>query len=308
MRLGIVTALVLALVTGACDDDTGTADDGGTDDVAPEDTATPDDVETPEDVVDLVEDTAEEADAFTCPDVTPEDVTLTHEQVSRVIVIAGQATTQVSAAICRYEPAYEWATRLGEASGCRVLHWLPTVLPTGTNLDTGDITVEIDGTAYPLAAAEGAPTCYRAPTGTVPEVAAGTTVRAWSTGGTDVPAFDLTTTVPELPTIDEPVDGATLTACLPWTMAWTPADAPHVSAWIGTTLADSRSFAISCRDLSSSPLVIPAELTTLWTTERDGAHLSLSIMSQVASTTDPAVTLDVSYEAQGSARVTIVRP
>ena len=301
--------LGVLVVCGACGDGDTTPDDGGTDDVAAGDTATPEDVETPENVVDLVEDAAEEVDSFTCPDVTPEDVTLTHEQPMLITVDANPSGAGVSTAICRYEPPLEWATRLGEAGSCRVLYWLPAVFPTGANLDTGDITVEIGGAVLTVAPAAGSVPCYRPPSGAgVTDVPAGTTVRVWSTGGTDVPAFDLTTTVPGLPMVTAPLDGDTITACLPWTVAWTADDASDVSVQFRTVLADHRDFAISCRGLSTSPLVIPAELTTLWTTESDRAYCSVRTTNRVVSTTEPAVTLEVTNGNLLSPTVNIERP
>lgn len=313
MRTFILTALVVALATGACDDDTtSTMDDGGTDDVAREDTATPEDVEVPEDVVDLVEDVGEEGDSFTCPDVTPEDVTLTHVQPMTITVDIQDSGygAGVSTAICRYEPPFEWATRRGEADACRVLEWLPVEsLPTGANLDTGDVTVEIGETTLTVGPVDSLVPCYRPTTGgPVSSAPAGTTVRVWSTGGADVPAFELTTTVPELPAVAAPTDGETLTACLPWTVAWTAAEVSDVSVEFRTNLADDRHFAISCRGLTESPLVIPAELTALWTTENDHTSCGVRAVNRVVSTTDPVVTLEVTHGTLLAPLVTIERP
>ncbi|MBN1774252.1 MAG: hypothetical protein JXB32_23535 [Deltaproteobacteria bacterium] len=301
MRTGVPIAaplLALALVTGGCDDETtGTTDDGGAADVA-EDTVTPEDAELPDDAGDLGEDVVEEADSFACPDVLPEDVTLTREQSMLITVDihdSGEGVG-VSTAVCRYEPPLEWATQLGQSDGCRVLHWLPAAVPVGSNLVTGEISVDIGGTVLTVAPAEGSIPCYR-PTsgGPVSGAPAGTTVRVWSTGGADVPAFDLSATVPELPAVAEPLDGDTLTACLPWHVAWTAADVSDVRVVFQTTLEGSRRFALSCRDLTVSPLTVPAELTTLWTTARDRADLEVRSVHRVVSTTDPAVTLEVTH-------------
>ena len=295
MRFWSSTALVLWFVAGACGDD-GTMiihyPDGG-----PDDTATPGD------------DAGEEVDTTpACPGV-PEDELLLHDQAMRIVVVGAPAVTAASAAICRYTPAYDWAVKLGESGPCRVLDWLPPIVePAGENLDTGDITVSINGTAYPLADADTSLACFRGPGMVLPALAAGDTIRAWSTGGADVPAFDLTVTVPEMPTVTQPAEGATLTTCQPWSVAWTPTTIPNISASFVTTLPDDRTFSISCRQVATTPLVIPPALTGFWTADSSTARLNFGVGVEAVSTGTPAVTLEVQRQTEGVATVTIARP
>ncbi|NMC71440.1 MAG: hypothetical protein GYA57_15425 [Myxococcales bacterium] len=293
MRLGIATTLALALAIGACgDDDTTTPDDGGTEDVVP-----------PEDDGGSETDTAPPA----CPGA-PGDEILFQDEALKVQILASSAGTAAAAAICRYEPPYDWAVLIGEAGPCRVLHWLPVISPPGVNLDTGDVIVSINGTDYPLADAGGAPACFRGPGRLLPALNTGDTVRARSTGGADVPAFDVTVTVPELPAITEPAEGATLEICQPWRVAWTPATGTTVLASILSPVADDRTFSIACRDLPGSPLVIPPELTGLWSAEASTARLSFGVVASAASATAPAVTLEVRRQGPGLETLHITRP
>jgi len=299
MRFCITTALALTLALGACGDDNDThfhddaIDDAGGEDVTP-----------PED------DAGEETDTPPACPGTPGDEVLLHESAMRIVVVAAPAGTAASAAICTYTPAYDWAVKLAESGPCRVLDWLfPIAEPPGVNLDTGDITITINGgTEYQLADAATSLACFRGAGEVLPALNTGDTIRAWSTGGSDVPAFDLSVTVPELPAVSAPAEGATLTTCLPWTVAWSPAAAGTVSASIVTTVADDRQFTIACRELPTSPLVIPPELTGLWTTESGSARLNFGISAQTASATTPSVTLEVQRQGQGLETLVIARP
>ncbi len=299
LRCWFFAALVAALALGACGDD-GTMiihyPDGGPDDVvAPDDTPSPED--------DGGVDTTP-----ACPGI-PEDEVLLHDEAMRIVVVGAPTVTAASAAICRYTPAYDWAVKLGESGPCRVLDWLPPIVePAGENLDTGDITVSINGTEYPLADADTSLACFRGPGRVLPALAAGDTVRAWSTGGTEVPAFDLTVTVPEMPTVTEPAAGATLTTCQPWNVAWTPTTIPNISASFVTTLPDDRTFSISCRQVAATPLVIPPALTGFWTADSSTARLNFGVGVEAVSTGTPSVTLEVQRQAEGVATVTIARP
>ena len=303
LALGI---LALAGLVGCTDDTSGPADDAGDADVVQPDEAA-DRVEA-EDAP--AEDTVDTADMFSCPDVTPEDETLTFETVAVVgITLMPPGPTQLSVAICRYVPPFAWATRLATSGSCRVLHWLPmTAIPTADDLETGDITVEIDGTAVPIAAPDPATPCYRPAVGTIPDIAVGDTIRAWSTGGADVAAFDLSMVVPDAPAMTTPVRDDTFTACTPWTLAWTPADAADVHVQVRASFpADVTDFAISCRGLSTSPMVLPAELTTLWPAELPRALAEISVEPEVVSTTEPPVTLRVT-SMRVETPVSIARP
>ncbi|MBN1774437.1 MAG: hypothetical protein JXB32_24470, partial [Deltaproteobacteria bacterium] len=101
----------------------------------------------------------------------------------------------------------------------------------------------------------------------------------------------------------------TLLACTPWTFAWEPADATDVWLEMRRMLPDDSDFEIDCRPLSHSPLVLPAELTALWHPDLDGASVRVGVGPQVVSTTDPPVTLGISYADETARRgVSVARP
>lgn len=291
-----------------CSDDNGARDVTDVVDEAAEDEATADDTagdETSEDDAALPE------DGITCPDVSPADTPESFEISAVINVIWSRPTAPyVSATLCRYDPAFEWATRWGSTDDCRMRLRHPMAVPSAAALDAGEVTVEIDGTSLGLVPTHPSMPCFLQADGTVPEPTPGGTIRAWSTGGADIPAFDLSLTFPETrPQLTTPAAGETLLTCTPWTFAWEPTDLTDVWVLMRRLLPDDSEFEIGCHPLSLSPVVLPAELTALWHPDLDGAAIEVGVEPHVTSTTDPAVTLAISYSDETVRHtVSIARP
>ncbi len=296
------------LAVSGCDDDSAARDVAdATDDAAVEDETTAEDAAADE----VSEDDAGAEDGITCPDVGPEETPETFD-VSAIIrlIWSTPSAPYLSATLCRYDPPFEWATRWGSTDDCRMRLMPPFSMPSAVTLDAGEITVEVDGTALMLVPMDPSIPCYFQADGTVPEPTPGATIRAWSAGGADIPAFDLSISFPEtLPQLTTPAADETLTTCTPWTIGWEPTDLADVWVQVRRTLPDDSEFEIYCRPLSLSPVVLPPELTALWHPDLDGASVWVGVEPQVVSTTDPPVTLGISYSDEGTHRtVSIVRP
>ncbi|MBN1773079.1 MAG: hypothetical protein JXB32_17565 [Deltaproteobacteria bacterium] len=257
------------------------------------------------------DDAVEPEDGITCPDVAPEDTPESFEISAVINVIWGTpAAPYISATLCRYDPPFEWATLWGSTDDCRMRLLHPWTVPSAVALDAGEVTVEIDGTPLGLVPMHPSMPCFLQADGTVPEPTPGGTIRAWSTGGADIAAFDLSLTFPEtLPEFTTPAAGETLLTCTPWTFAWEPTDLTDVWVQMRRLLPDDSEFEITCRPLSRSPVVLPAELTALWHPDLDGASVWVGVEPQVTSTTDPPVTLGISYSGEAAHRsVSVARP
>jgi hypothetical protein len=297
-------AAVAVLPVAGCEESEAATDDGGADaDVA-------DVAEVVEEVVEDagVEDAADVPEAIVCPDVTPGTEELVLETVRTVrFVLAPPTETLLSAALCVYDPPLPWAVLLGEDGACRVTHNAAITSIEATNLDTGDITVEVDGASVMLEAADVGLPCARGPVGAIPAIEPGDTVRVWSTGGTDVPAFDLSVTVPAAPSTVAPVRDRTLVACTEWEVDWLPAAGPGPYAEF-YALVDGRHFSLRCRDVAP-PVRIPVTLTTLWPAGTDRASLELTFYERTATTGDDPVTLEVGHRVPADrVGVIVARP
>jgi len=248
------------------------------------------------------------ADAVTCPDVTATHEILSSETITNVRVSLRMSDQEVALNLCRWTPALPWAEKLGEAAGCRLLHEILPTTETPENLDTGDVTIEINGAATPFEdAATGMP-CYRLPTAALAEIQEGDTVRVWSTGGTDLPGFDLTAVVPARPAVVEPADGGAYVRCAPWRVSWTPAPPPNARLTVVGQL-DGRQLYVSCQDLPASPQDISPELTALWPAAVPHAEVYLATEATAVSGGDSAVTLRItSYAELAGPRVDIADP
>lgn len=129
-----------------------------------------------------------------------------------------------------------------------------------TPLNVGEAAVELDGVAYPLVVLDPSRfPCIFTGGRDVPEPARGSAIRFRSTGGSDVPAFDETLTVPLAATLSAPAAGAVLIVGEPWSISWDPAVPNPMVALINGDTAY-----IACRAGAASSLVASAALTSLW--------------------------------------------
>lgn len=213
----------------------------------------------------------------------------------------------VSGAFCRHTPPFVWADRLAEAGPCRLLHWRPVERISAVNLDTGAVTVEVAGASVELKSAADAPPCFRIPTAELPELRAGDEIRVWSTGGADVPPFDLRIVVPDGPNVGGPAEGRAIRAGEPWTVEWTGPD--HDAFVEVRALLDGTGLVASCRGLSGTSLSVPPELTAVWPADLEKAQIGVGVERVVSTGGELPVKLLVRrVDAAGLALATVAAP
>ncbi len=214
---------------------------------------------------------------------------------------------QVSGAFCRHTTPFPWADRLGGTGPCRLLHWRPVEGFAPVELDTGTVTVELAGSTFELTAPDDALPCFRAPTGPLPELRAGDEVRVRSTGGRDVPAFELRLAVPDGSSIAGPDAGRLLVVGEPWDVAWTGADEDSFVE-VASRL-DGTDLVMSCRGIAGSSFAVPGESTAAWPAALDKARLRVGVERIVDSGGDRPVKLFVRrLDATGMAAAAIGAP
>ena len=198
--------------------------------------------------------------------VAGETESLTFEKWSVVqVILSPPGRPQINSSFCRFTTPLVWADRLAAAGPCRLLHWrdiddLPGIVEP---LDAGEIAVEVNGLPVSLQPLDPSLLCLREAGTAAPEIVAGDVVRVRSTGGTDVPAFDLTLAVPDAPGPAAPAAGTTFEIGAPWSIDWTGTRAADVFFEVRGKLAD-RDLAASCRGLAGDELTLPPEFTALW--------------------------------------------
>jgi hypothetical protein len=127
-------------------------------------------------------------------------------------------------------------------------------------LDFGEIRMEIGASVYPLVPyTTWDEPCTYAFGEMRPVPVPGETVRFVGTGGTELPAFDVSLVVPVLVAFTDPPSDGVLVPGEPWTIAWTPpVEAPIVFDMI------SRHLSLICEATTVSPLTIPSAVTAAW--------------------------------------------
>lgn len=231
---------------------------------------------------------------------------LTFDDVRRIeatVVPGGELV--VSAALCRHSAPSPWARLVASTDNCRLLHWLPATPQDGANLDTGEITVEVNGASVLLMSANAAPPCYRATRDALPGVEAGDTIRVISTGGTDLAPFDLSLQVPAAPVVEAEMEGARFRAGRPWPISWSGLEARDLYVEVRGTL-DGRDFVASCRGLAGASLDLPAEVTAQWDLAAGDPHVQVGVeRTVVTSGLSPVAFVVNRFGYDGMARVRI---
>jgi len=165
-----------------------------------------------------------------------------------------------------------------------------------TPLDVGDVTVTIGATDYALTLLSGDPgnpCMFMYTGGEVTEPAPATAIRFHSTGGTDVPAFDVTMNMPATIALTEPADGATLPQGHPWQVAWDPAS-PDGSVRVMVQGDEQRVF---CHTTAPSPLTIGIGITGNWI--ELGIPGMVSAHTEVEQQVDAGVPIELGVNRSG---------
>ncbi len=139
----------------------------------------------------------------------------------------------------------------------------------------------------------------------VPELRTGDLVRVRSTGGTDVPAFDLSLSVPDTAGPATTPPGASLELGAPWALGWTGPGASDVFVEVRGE-RDDRDLALSCRGLAGNSLVLPAELTAVWPAGVERAKIQTGTEVSIDTGGPDPVTLRITaYDDEVGTRVTV---
>ncbi|MBN1774480.1 MAG: hypothetical protein JXB32_24685 [Deltaproteobacteria bacterium] len=248
--------------------------------------------------------------ATTTGPVVAETVPLAFERSSVVqVVLAPPGRPQITSTFCRFTTPLVWADRLAAAGDCRLLHWRATDgLPGGLErLDAGEVTVEVNGVEVPLRPLDPSLPCLREAGADVPDVRAGDVVRVRSTGGADVPAFDLSLPVPDAAGPATTVPGGRLEAGAPWALGWIGVRASDVFVEVRGKLAE-RDLALTCRGLAGDALTLPPELTALWPAgvERETIQTGTEVSIETGGTA-PVTLRITAYDHEVGTRVVVGR-
>lgn len=249
--------------------------------------------------------------ATTAGPVAAETVPLTFDRWSVVLVtLSPPGRPQITSSFCRFPTPLVWADRLAASGGCRLLHWRDAQDLAGIlePLDVGEITVEVNGAEVPLQPLDPSLPCLREAGLSVPELRVGDVVRVRSTGGADVPAFDLSLPVPETAGPATTPEGTVLEIGAPWSIRWAGTGASDVFVEVRGTLAE-RDLALSCRGLAGESLTLPPELTALWPAGVERAKIQTG--TEVAIDTggpEPTTLRITAYDEEVGTRVTVGAP
>ena len=209
------------------------------------------------------------------PDPRGERVALTMDVATVVWVqIEPPLRPQLNASFCRFPGAFAWAYRVAQEGPCRLLEW-PGTPPTDTvNLDAGEIVVEVAGMTVPLAAPDPAWPCHREPVMPLPPLVPGDLVRVRSTGGADIPAFDLALAVPSPSRLSDLAEGSELLAGDAWDLSVTSQPAATTLLEIyGPGQDAAPPTLLSCRGEGLSAVHLSPGVTALWPTTRPRASI-----------------------------------
>ena len=290
MRWSNWALLAVAVIAFGCDESNPAGNDAADVDVSDVADVTPD------------ADVMEEASCVEAGEAVLE----TRETLATVIAsferdVGSALRLYANAMLCRCSPAIDFAEVLAETGGCRITRSFSGALEDCTALDAGTVTVSVDGTDFALEAMPGAP-CFLGVGGTTPTVAAGDPVRIWSTGGTDVPTFDVTLDLP--PDLDpaRPEEDEQFARCEAWRFEWTTGLDASTRVGLSGGFGET-SYSLSCSPVSS-PLDVPVEITSAWPGPGAGQAYAMTFEERVVPGTMP-VTVTVRNALSGTVQVTI---
>ncbi|MBN1774082.1 MAG: hypothetical protein JXB32_22675 [Deltaproteobacteria bacterium] len=249
--------------------------------------------------------------ATTAGPVAAETAPLTFDRWSVVLVtLSPPGRPQITSSFCRFPTPLVWADRLAASGDCRLLHWGEAQELAGIlePLDVGEITVEVNDVEVPLRPLDPSLSCLREAGLSVPDLRTGDVVRVRSTGGADVPAFDLSLPVPDTAGAATTPPGESLEIGAPWALGWTGTRASDVFVEVRGKLAD-RDLALSCRGLAGESLTLPAELTALWPAGVERAKIQTGTEVAIDTGGSEPVTLRITaYDDEVGTRVTVGGP
>jgi hypothetical protein len=180
---------------------------------------------------------------------------------------------------------------VAEEGGCRLTHNMygGVDLSGCRALDFGEIRLKHGDDVYVLGPSTDIPfPCAFSFGASLPAFDSGDEVELIGTGGSELPAFDVTLVFPPHVALTAPGEFAVLIASEPWETRWDPAIEVHAVVKL-----PGRHLALRCAGTGSPPLAVPGSLTALWDEIPHTELLNFLVTSEHVIDGDPPLTLDV---------------